>query len=732
MSLHRRSFLKLLPAGALAGVGCRRPGPAVVAPPDDPTRAAHPGKAALLVGVTRYDHGYRALRGPANDVALFRRVLRDTFGFPESAIVVLSEAEGPAGRPTRAHIHDAFRRLARAARPGDQVVILLSGHGAEQPDQTPPDPDDPEPNGMDQAFLPADAGRPDLGRKVIPNAIIDDDLRAWLAAVTDKGAHVFLVADCCHAGTLARSGHEEGERGVPTEQLWPPEVIEQARRQGAAARTALRGDEPPSLFKLDKGPALAALYACQPEQKTYEFPLPDPAGQPHGLLTWNVCQLLSEASSPLTYRELARLAHARTVRHYEESALARERMPVPFAEGAIDREVLGAKRWPGRSQLVLRRGDDGLAVTGGALHGLYPGAVLAVGPPAGGAAPDRLLGHVRVRSGDPFACRVEPCAFGGAPAAADLPDNARVRPVYLAHDLHRLRVWVGELPDADRRTLAPLMRADADDPHSLVEWVARRQDAGWAVRTFDARLWLLPAAADVREPASCRFALPRAGLAAALRGRLRQIARAANLLAVASARAGETQRGRGVAVEVEVRKLRDGNDGEGAPAAGRDVRLRGGDWVRYRVHNRGTTPADVTLLAVFSDYSIVSFFPEKAAATNNRVPPGRWAQTDALKVSCDTLGREHLVMIAVEGSGRQQVDFACLAEDDWEAARGARPSPSSGRARSMARGEAVFQTPLGRLFAHALFRQGQTRGAATAERYQMGLVSWLTLPEKAP
>jgi hypothetical protein len=689
--------------------------------PAPPPAGPRLGRFALLVGVTKYDHGYKALHGPSNDVRLFRRVLIDTFRFPASNITTLDEESNR--KPTRANIQRAFEDLAQQAREGDQVAILLSGHGSEQPDQVPPDPNDPEPNGMDQVFLPADAGRPDLKRKVIPNGIIDDELRIWLKVITDKGVRVFLVADCCHSGTLLRGETEEGVRGIPAEQLWPIEVRREALMHATAARGAGHSAVMlPSPFKLEKKAALVALYACQPDQKTYEFPLPDRDGRKHGLLTWTICGLLSRAGSPLTYRELAKQAHESIIQHYEESALAREKMPIPFAEGDdLDREVLGEKRWPGRSNIVFRRGEKP-TITGGKLHGLYPGTILAVYPPAGDQSPDRLLGHVRIRASEMFTASAELCPYGSVPSPAELPDNSRVRPVYLAHDLKRLRIFLGDVADADRRLLRALLVKWAAGPNAFLSLEPKPEQANWAIRAAKGKLWLLPAAADVEAESSSRFELPREDLGETLRARLEQIARAQNLLSVASMCARETGQDDRMKVDVEIRRLRDDKDTEGVVVSNgpRALQLRSGEWILYRAYNRGNTPVDVTLLAVFGDCSIHSFFPEKGSQIDNRILPGKHAQTDPLRMHSETLGLEHLVMIAVDGTGKQQVDFACLAEGAWETARGARTRGSDP--------QPVMQTPLGKLFAHALFRRGQTRGTRTADRYQMRVLSWQALP----
>ena len=65
-------------------------------------------------------------------LSLIGRLLRERYQFPAEGIVTLTEDEGsPALRPTRANIEREFRRLADQAREGDQVVILLAGHGSQ-------------------------------------------------------------------------------------------------------------------------------------------------------------------------------------------------------------------------------------------------------------------------------------------------------------------------------------------------------------------------------------------------------------------------------------------------------------------------------------------------------------------------------------------------------------------------------------------------------------------------
>ena len=150
------------------------------------------GRRALLIGCTKYENlgKTRKLDGPANDVALMKALLVDKrFGFAEQDIVCLTE-DDPERRPTRANIEREFDCLAKSANEGDQVFILLAGHGSRQPEANPPHPLHPEPDGEDEVFLPTDVSRAGPSKARIPGAIVDDEIGQWLKAITDKKAYV--------------------------------------------------------------------------------------------------------------------------------------------------------------------------------------------------------------------------------------------------------------------------------------------------------------------------------------------------------------------------------------------------------------------------------------------------------------------------------------------------------------------------------------------------------------
>ncbi len=98
-------------------------------------------------------------------------------------------------------------------------MILLCGHGSQQPDDDPANPDDVESDGLDEIFLPCDVDKYDGQRGAVTNAITDDQQRAWLVQLLATGARVWVVVDACHSETMVRG--TEVSRQVPPHVLVP-------------------------------------------------------------------------------------------------------------------------------------------------------------------------------------------------------------------------------------------------------------------------------------------------------------------------------------------------------------------------------------------------------------------------------------------------------------------------------------------------------------------------------
>jgi uncharacterized caspase-like protein len=692
----------------------------------DPAPAARTGaKRALLVGVTKYDHlpPEKYLEGPANDVRLVGRLLRERYQFPADSIVSLTEDEdSPARRPTRANIEREFRLLAEHAHEGDQVVILLSGHGSQQPETDPPDPVNPEPDGLDEIFLPADVEAWKGTSERLPGAIVDDDMGAWLRAITAKRAYVWAIFDCCHSGTMTRG--TEVVRELPPETLVPREELARARQRAGQRHGRTRSAstaEPASFVPQEASDYLVAVYACRPTEVTPESlqPAGSPRAKYHGLLTYSLVRVLTESAdskTPTTYRELVRRLQVQYAGRPQGS-------PTPLVEGrGQDRIVLGTDEVI-RSPLLLTQDRDGYKVNAGDLYGLTVGSVLAVDSSSatGTDGKPKLLGHVQVLVTRPFDSTVEPCAYEDSPLVKDLAPFSTCRVLLIDCALRRLKVAILASKEREspalhlQRALQPLAEAKG----GLVDLVGDPRQADWIVRLDKGKLELVEASGN-RVP----FSLPAPdspALGEALRRTVEKIYRARNLVAVSSRFESERDRGAS-AVNVEVEVLRHKNRvGPGevfpAPAGGRV--FRPGDRISFRLHNK--SPAmrvDVTLLVVGSDFEIHPFYPQPNELGES-LAPGQTMTTPPPpgEISNDPpFGPECLIVIAVPANN-PPVDFTALAQVGLPLARAADRRGS-------------LRSPLGKLLESAMFRTGTSRNLVRSVSAQHGMrvLTWRTEP----
>jgi hypothetical protein len=709
-------------------IGSCRSGPAQAQPPAEAQRRA------LLVGCTRYPNLRQDwwLRGPANDVILMRTLLTQTFRFPDDAIVTLAEG-ADTDAPTRDHIEREFGKLARNARAGDQIVIFLSGHGSQQPDQPPFDEDD----GVDETFLPADAGYWDRTKRTVENAIVDDELSRWLDAIGRTGARVWLIADSCCSGTLIRGRGRSVPRWVPPGELIPEDVSHDEKAKAAEPRNKSIED----LGRLD---GLVALSAAPPDGAAFEEPLPGSDDPYYGRLTYTLFQVCHAGHAPLTYWELAR----RICLNYD----ARQWYgPAPMLEGRDQdraRLVLG-ERDPKPCRFELTRDHrGGYQLKAGALHGLTAGSILAVK----GSAPEAVAGQVRIVANGlgSLESEVEPCSPDGIAVEIKLPVPAFCRVVFL--DCGDLRVKVAvdrevgavESPEAAaRKTLAAgeqarlvaALRQAASPPgegrdESFVAPVDDPARADWLVRATSPaadRVVLVPArgwAGGLGHPEALG---PFDADPAKIEECVYQIARARNLLKITAGPAELLDSPQPESpLKLEVLRMTDDHDQVGEPIRlDSDQTFRVGDIVGLRVENLGTTCVDVTLLWIDGNYGITAVFPDPAIlGDGNRIEPGRRSKLSRLQIDKNGLGREHVVVIGVAPRQLEDyADFSFLADRTFaDAERGLR-----GR-RGTAGASATVESPLGLLMQSALFARGGTRGLRRTEGkdYSIRTLSWTT------
>jgi S1-C subfamily serine protease len=627
----------------------------------------------LLVGCTEYPHlkehpYYRSdivLYGPANDVELMRDTLCRYIGVPASNLTILKGwPQDEAARPTRANILGHLERLAGRVKQGDRVIVHLAGHGSQQPDDS-----GDELDGLDEIFLPADVKGWNLKKGEVENSIPDDELGLKVGAIRDAGAQVWLLMDCCHAGTMVRApGDDVRSRRLDPAVLGVPAA---ARGQGRVEASPLATDLT----------GVVAMYGAQSHARAPELRLPKRAEDArwHGLFSYTLAAQLRRTGGGLTFRELL----ARMIAAYQSLPF---HGTVPVAEGDLQLKVGGGGRSALPPLFLQREGDD-LVLNAGRLAGLGRGTVLAVYRPGQLGEPDARLGSVEIATAGLERSTCRPVKR----AAADLPQG----PLPVA-------VVSASLGDY-RLRLAVVNETGAALPPEAAECfrtAARRIAVQAEVRTAN---WILV----VQKDGTYQLRPVRAG------GRTRCFEVENGQLESTLNHLFRTENLKRLAGSGDVAPLPPGLhvqltcDGEPVSPGGV---LRPGGELSLRVQNATGRRYDVTILLLDSYYRIVRGFPPDGrsvvlrAADNQELPAGSFIVSD------DSLGIEHQIVIAVPREENDPVIDLC-----WLARRGFKPVERSG-----------FLSPVEELF-RQIASDGTQRGAAVVPTSLCAaLLTWRT------
>ena len=612
---------------------------------------------SLLVGVCEYPQTRRTLQGPDHDVELMSSLLKERFQVTEERLIILTEGSDVQRLPTRSNLEAAFRSLAAQVAPGDQVLIMLAGHGTQQPDFS---ADHEEPDGLDEVFLPRDAGRWGDQQKAVINGITDDELREWLAAITQKGADVLFVADCCHSGTLTR-GETAISRNVKPEDLGVPANLlsvarnrqrrldEQANSRRGESRGSGKSDAVPAASNLGR---LVSIAASQPNQRTWSERIPR-YGKYYGRLTWAISSILRDAGdSGLTYGELEQ----RILSIYQQNGWTTGiRVSKPLLEMADDerhRPVLSLQKWSPRSKIVLQQATEGggYQISAGELDGITKDTVLAVFP----NGLSELAGFVRVTEAGLLRSLVAATDFDGyqSPVSLPLPATCEIR--WRSQEEYQL--WVSldltQVADMQQRAdarlrLEKVLQDLCAAPESLVAQTPADLDPDlYVTAAADLKTLVIDRASAVSRDENGRALLTDSmidrisidsELQANLGKRLNQRAKAANLRRLSEFQSRET------AVRLEVR-LQRMQAGEWQTIDELEPQLFNRDKVRLEIENKSAVAVDLTILFIFSNEDIYPVFPWNQPP-GNRVGPGQKLTGPELDVSVETQGSEDFIVL---------------------------------------------------------------------------------------
>ena len=668
-------------------------------------------KYALLVGCTKYT-GISSLEGPVNDVRLMKELLTKRFAFQPADLRVLAGWPDDAQRrPTYANIAAGFDDLIRKAGPGVQIVILLSGHGSQVPvpksQSNLLDAANPEPDGMDEVFLPSDVGKWKDGK--VENCITDNQLSDWLKKMGHKGADVWLVCDCCHSGTLSKSGAKppdgirwrsadpQTELGIPLDAIRAAEQRAAGggrSKGGAAVEESPLGIGSPRRTPVADAPGsprgrVISFFGAQPFEKAPEMPCPRKADanakrEVHGLLTYALGCALQQSATSMTYRELSQ----KVLASYRAENLSF--LPTPFCEGDVDQEVLGLKRWPKRSRVVLERHGGKLFATAGELHGIVAGSILRVFPPAGNSDAKRRLGYLKVTKAGVLLSEVVPIPFPEdgktIPAVAEkqLPELAGCEIVQRNIGDLKLPLFIATSTGNEKQqTILKTLASQFAGPTRTLGRVTTAERAEWTVRAADGRFELVRGRGDdsvgrfskpsgrVENP-SYETGGPRVvqsydtddadKLTEWLKQDLKKIFIVQNVWRVAETARGDVGKGRKPRFDFAVQRVSPGSTpvahAPGSPAGSPNTAVAyPKDVLRILLSNRrGIDDVWVTVLFLDSKYGIDVFVSESIKA-------GEALKPLEIEITDETFGPEGLVVLVQDlKSFSQRQHFELLAQ----------------------------------------------------------------------
>ena len=676
---------------------------------------------ALLVGVSNYPKeavGNLQLAGPKNDIALMLDTMPLLGIRPEHIRVLADSLEQTTatrkadGMPTRAAILDGLAKLAMESQRGDSALVYLSGHGSRQPDLTPEKRAVPKADGMDEVFLPIDIGAWESDREKVENALTDFEFGQAIQAIRAKGAHVWVIVDACHSGTMTRSSGDAVIKQVPTEALKVPQsAIDKARAMALARADAARAaaglpktrnvgaltEKTRSLWTGEARPAdgsYVAFFAAHPDERARQENLPKDAEAadrlPRSVMTWHLIRALRSGQAA-TYRDLGFYV----LQGYEQ--LSGE-SPVPMFEGDLTRPVIGASSGSERRYLAQNT-DRGMELAAGAVDGVTAGTVLSIAMPD---APDKVVGYGVVEAPRLAGSTLKLTARDGVEAK---PGDFRKGMPLVARIVEKgvaLGFTVGVAArgstssEAEQAAHAALDEIGKSDTGAY-RLVAQDQPADLYVAIEDGRLWFLPpgeALVKTGRRRTASVALPRQlhQMRSHIETNLARYAKVRNLTRIGGALSAASLKDK---LNIEAFLVRDAGTVpanarapddrscrrpqpeipdnaepiDGGVAGIGNLTLRHCDRVYFRLTNLGDKPIDITPLYVDGD-AMTSY---RAGEVGMRLEPKSVPTIINLGVVTysqrrgepEAIGNERMMFIAVEVPDKQALpaDYRMLADD---------------------------------------------------------------------
>jgi metacaspase-1 len=225
-------------------------------------------KQALCVGINDYPGTKMDLAGCVNDARDWRALLEQR-GYTVTQLL--------DGEATRARVMAALQTLVGGAAAGDSLVFTFSGHGSWLPDD-----DADEPDERDEMMCPHDV--------MSDEYLLDDDLYAVFRS-KPEGARLYVIADCCHSGSVVRyaAAPRQPDAGTLKARFLPPYVFARGDRRMEQAIDRAASKPAPTKARY---PALL-FSGCQDTEFSYDTSF---GGRPNGAFTRTAIDALKDAS----------------------------------------------------------------------------------------------------------------------------------------------------------------------------------------------------------------------------------------------------------------------------------------------------------------------------------------------------------------------------------------------------------------------------------------------------
>lgn len=348
-------------------------------------------RTALLVGIGDYEGTRFDLSAAQNDLCIMRHVLMEKFGFSDSEIKILYDAEA-----TREKILSSIRSDLIEAGGEDTVALFYySGHGARLPDQQ--NGDEWNYDRLDETIVPVDSNLQTGNRD-----IRDDEFEKLFHELGTAKSETLIIFDSCHSGDATRDFTQTKriDRGLMAFSGQSAEEVIAPYTYLAAARS----DQLARIGTFDGGKSIS-------------------------LFTYYLSKTLLNLKAPASYRDIMKIVRDDVLNDFRYGQLGNGQEP-QLQGGGFQKAFLGTTELTGEDYILanpLQNSPNRIRLSTGLLEGATVGSIYDVFKPVGdnegdqNLSPDEnlILGQAKIVQIKEFAALAE------LSKDAAIPENSR-------------------------------------------------------------------------------------------------------------------------------------------------------------------------------------------------------------------------------------------------------------------------------------------------------------------